>query len=152
MSFLKTRTSRERGLIAVAAGVLLLLGAWQFVVSPVLSARSNAERMQNAALRDFVIVRDGASAIGGVSRAAGTRKMFDRSAIISVARSANLQISRVQPESDTVIKVWFEDASSQSVFQFLSTLEQGYAVKISRVQINRRDSGGVSAQIALEAL
>ncbi|MEE9346889.1 MAG: type II secretion system protein GspM, partial [Robiginitomaculum sp.] len=115
MNFLKSQSPRERGLIYGAMALLLLLGIWQFAIKPVLKSGDVAERAQSHALRDFAIVRDGAGALGANSAQTGARKPFDRKAIIDIARSASLPISRVQPQSDTVIKVWFDDAPSRSV-------------------------------------
>jgi len=47
------------------------------------------------------------------------------------------------------MKVWFEDTSSQTLYAFLTNISRDYKVEISRVSINRRDEGVVSAQVTL---
>ena len=153
MNYFKSRSPREQVLILVMLGLILIFAIWQFAVTPVLTVKSNAQNNQAKAQRDLSIVQNGLPKLtlakGAPNNAA---KPFNRRAVIDTARQVNIAISRVQPESNAALKVWFEDTSSQTLYSFLTTLSREYHVDISRVNINRRDNGVVSAQITLVSI
>ncbi|MBC6402073.1 MAG: type II secretion system protein M [Hyphomonadaceae bacterium] len=146
MKFLADRSPRERLLILI---MLVLLGTfliWQFLVSPVLGMRAVAESDRQAAIRDYEIVAQNLSAmeVDGSEKAA-----FTRNILIQEARAAGIRISRVQPQGEDAIKVWFEDAPALQVFTFLDDLSGRFDVSVTNAQINRRDGGTVGAQFTL---
>lgn len=147
---MEDRTPRERAMVFGAAALIAIFVIWQFALKPVLTAKETAARNQSAAIRDYVIVRDGVSAISNnATRSAGAP--FDRTAVLSTARAINLSLSRLQPDSNGAIRIWLDDSQSTKVFAFLNTLTTDYAAQISRVQISRNDDGTVSAQITVQA-
>ena len=149
MSFLSSRSPRERGLIYLALALAIILGVWTLAVRPVLSGHSSAEQAQAWALRDHGLVQAG---LPYLTQTRADRQPFDRNSLISAARAADIPISRVQPENDGDIKVWFEDSSSEKVFRFLDETTRTYNAAIELVQINRRPDGVISAQITLRPL
>lgn len=148
MSFLADRSPRERHLILAALGLVLLFAIWQFGIKSVVNAGADAEKRQASAARDLDLVR---TQLPRLSPAQSTtaRATFDRTAIITTARDVPLFISRVQPGSDGVIQVWFEDSAMSSVYAFMSRLTEAYNVEISRVQISRQEGGLVATQLTL---
>lgn len=146
MNFLTSRTPRERLLIFTAAFLLFLFPAWQFGARPVLESKSSAHKARQVAVRNLDIVQRGLPKISP-SSVARDKLPFDRSAVLSAARGANVAISRVQPGADQALQVWFEDADAPDIYRVLAEINTAYAVSINRVQITRRDTGRVSAQI-----
>lgn len=149
MTFIQERSPRERMLLLIALVLLVCAGFWQFVLSPVLSAQESAQRQHSAAMRDYVIVRDGITSVGAATQSA-TGAPFERSAVLATARAVNLSISRLQPDDNGSIRVWLEDAQTAAVFRFLDTMTTDYAASIGRVQITRNNDGSVAAQITLQ--
>lgn len=131
-------------------GLVLIFGIWQFAINPVLSAKANALETQAKAQRDLSIVQNGLPRLA-LSKATSNTAAdpFNRRAVINTARQTNIAISRVQPEANNAMKVWFEDTSSQTLYAFLTNISRDYKVEISRVSINRRDEGVVSTQVTL---
>ena len=149
MSFLSERTPRERLLIYVALGLLALLAGWMMIIRPMTSAHADAVQAQSKAVRDYDLVQRG---LPFLTQTSPDRQPFDRNAIIVTARDVDIAISRVQPENDGDIKVWFEDSTSDQVYAFLNNLTGSYNAGIALVQMNRRPGGQISAQITLRPL
>lgn len=152
MSLLDSRTPRERALIYGAILLFAGLGLWQFGVKPVLDNKARAEQSLLSAKRDMRIVQAGLPKMGSVSTQSRGAAPFDRPALIETARTAEIAISRVQPGADNSLQVWFEDAPSLSIYKFMNDLRAQYDVSIERVQLTRRESGRVSAQLTLKPL
>lgn len=139
---------REKLLVRVAGVMLGLFFLWQFIISPVMDARQNAAQRQANALRDYAIVESGLPAVT-TSRFRGNRDPFSRLAVSQTAQAAQLTISRLEPVDGGAFKIWFEDVPSPQVFGFMQAVSTGYAVELSKVQINRGKNGQVNAQITL---
>ena len=152
MDYFKSRTPREQALLVGMIALFALLAVWMVVIKPAMTMKTDAQRAQAAALRDYNIVRSGAPIIAGNSNTKAGAKAFDRSAIVSLAAQQSLPISRLQNEPGGAIKVWFEDVESVRVCAFLSNLSAGYSASIDGVQISRRDGETVSAQITVRGL
>ncbi len=149
MNFLADRTPRERQLIYVMLALAALMLGWMLLVRPLMSWHDTAEQNQNRAVRDYQIVEQG---LPYLNQTRTDRAAFDRNAVIAVARQVDIPISRVQPENDGDLKIWFEDSSSEKIYRFLSALTDGYNASIAQVQMNRRPGERVSAQITLRPL
>lgn len=147
MTFLDSRTTRERWLIFIAAALMCLFLVWQFGARPILSQKKQAVQAQEVAVRDLDIVQRGVPKIRFVKGPEKTT--FNRTEMIAAARSANVAISRVQPGSNNKLQVWFEDSESSQIFSLLADLSDRFNIDIDRVQITRRDTGRVSAQVTL---
>jgi|GEM_PF-2671121 len=147
MKFLDTRTPRERILIYIGATLFILFVVWQFAINPVLSGKASAEVKSQAAQRDLDIVTRGVARLG--STQAKARQAFDLPMIVGVAQSQGLVISRTQPERDGAMGLWFADANTRDIYQFLNAVTQTYQLSIGRVQITQTSSGKVDAQITL---
>ncbi len=150
MNFWQNLAPRERLLIGIAAGLLAILALWFLAVRPVMTAHENAKTAQELALADLEIVQKGAVKLGGTS--IGNRQPFDRNAVIRTAQTQSLNLSRVQPENDGALKVWFEDAGSAQLYKFLSDITSGYAAEITNAQISRKNNGTVNAAITLKPI
>ena len=147
MSFLENRTGRERGLIYAALVLFALFAVWQFGIKPVLDGGARAEQAYASAKRDMDIVRRGLPKMAE-SQISG-RAAFDRAAAIDAANRLQLDIARTQPASDGGLQIWFENAQSAAVYRFMTDLTANHNVSIQRVQMTRRDSGFISAQVTL---
>ena len=147
MNILSSHTPRERGLILAAILLLGVFAVWQFGIRPVLAQKTAAMQNQQMALRDLDIVQRGLPSLSSAPQSA--KAPFDRAAVISEARNANVAISRVQPAPDDGLQVWFEDTEAPNIYRMLSQLTSQYNVTIVRVQMTRRDTGRVSAQVTL---
>ena len=149
MNFLADRTPRERYLILIALSLLAFVAGWMLIIRPMSQAHSSAVQDQSRTVRDFDLVQSG---LPFLSQSRPDLQPFDRNALIATAREVNISISRVQPENDGDLKVWFEDSTAGEVYAFLNQLTATYNAAIELVQMNRRPGGQISAQITLRPL
>jgi len=150
MNWLSTRTDRERYLIYGMLVLLALFVGWQFVIKPVFETRQKADAAFISAERDLNIVRSGLSSLGPAPSA--NLSPFDRSVAVQVSREAGLIISRVQPNSDGSLQLWFDGSSSAQIYDFLTRLTASYSVEIKRVQMSKGQEGLVTSQITLTSI
>ena len=150
MMWFEKLAPRERVLIAIAAGLFAVFAIWQFLVSPILSGTSAAERQLNAAKRDHTIVSNGLPKMTAQNNI--NKAKLNQSGIIETARKTNVAISRVQPESDGKLQVWLEDSPAQNVYSFLSELDRGYSAVTIKAQMTRREGGTIAAQFTFAPL
>ncbi len=146
MKFFNSRTPREQLLIALMLVLVVLFAIWQFLINPMIEAKANADAKRTKALNELSIVQ---RAVPQLRTSESTTQTFDQAAVFNTARNVNIAISRIQPQDDNALKIWIEDTPSTTLYGFLLALSRDYAVDITRVNINRRDNGLVSAQITL---
>lgn len=139
---------REKGLIAIMAGLFICLVVIQFVVRPILNDFSAAKVRHASAERTLKTVTQSAAMLGE-NQTSQSLKTFNRSELIQTAGTYNLSISRVQPHNTDGLQVWFEEATAQNVLRYVAMLESDYAVGISKLNINRRGEGRVNAYILI---
>ena len=51
--------------------------------------------------------------------------------------------TRMQPEGDTEVKVWFEDVPFDALVRWMNTLESRYGMQISAAELERRAGAGL---------
>lgn len=139
------REPRERLLLAVLAGVVGVFLILFAVVLPLQTATSTAQSdllraKSNLTLVSRLTPRDGV---------AGPRAAFDRSVLITVARTQNVKITRVQPDDSGSFSVWIDEAETQSLYGFFNDLIGGYAVTVDRVVVSADANGRLSAQFTV---
>ncbi len=150
MSFWNRLDARERLLITVAGCLLIILAIWFLGVRPIMAAKQNAQLAQSTALRNLEIVQTNIPKLSSsVSKTTGTQP-FDRNAVIQIAKANGLNISRVQPENNGSLKVWFDETSSNQIFKFISELTSEYSVQVSGVQMTRKESGTINTTLTLK--
>lgn len=77
----------------------------------------------------------------------GTRELS--SVVGSVARKADITLSRVQPDRKG-LAVWVEDAAYQKLLTWLIALENQYSLQIQQIRIDRlKEEGRVKAYLHL---
>jgi len=146
MNMFSKFSKSEKTLIALAAALCVILGAWQFVIKPIFKAKAQSRAQYEIAVRDYDIVQRALPRLTARAVQSGGQNLFNRSAVIDTARGVNIAISRVQPASNGEVQVWFDETTSALTYRFLQVLDDEYAVDIVSAQINRRQGGLISAQ------
>lgn len=144
---LAPREQKLLGLLGVVAPIVLVffLG-----VRPVMNAKASAERSQEVAQRDLQAVQKGIPFLtGGDSSAATGTQPFDRAAVMQMVQRNGLEMSRIQPENNGSLKLWFEDTTSPRIFKFISDTTSTYAAVVSSAQITRKNDGLINVTITL---
>jgi len=149
MNYWNNLSDRERWLLGTAGSLLFLLAVFFLVMRPVVGAKTRAERAQVNAQKELTLVKQGLPFLSGGTTSVTGSQPFDRNSVMKVVQSSGLEMSRIQPENDGALKVWFEEATSAKVLQFISDTTSTYAATISAAQINRQQNGLVNATITL---
>ncbi len=152
MNYWKSLDDRERLLLMVAGALVFILALWFLAIRPVMKAKTSAQTAQTMALRDLEIVQTNLPKLGGGKTSKTGSKPFNRNAVINLAKSHKLAISRVQPENDGSLKVWFDDANTRQVLKFMNSMTGEYAAAISIAQITRKNNGKISTTLTFRSV
>ncbi len=148
---------RQRLVIALAAGILLLLLLWTQIWEPLVEARQ-AERARIAQQQATLAWLDAITPMARGLRGAGVRStdLGGRSllgVVDETARAAGLagQLSRIEPVGENQVRVWLEGAEFRTVMRWLDELTGTRPVLISQLAADRAaGSGRVNVRITLE--
>ena len=148
IAWFKSREPRERILLMVLAGLIVLFAAW-FAMSR--EDGPNGSNALEAAQTDREFWLRAAPKLN-VGATTGARAEFTRGALIEAARKRGVDLSRVQPQSGGGLTVWVEDAATASFYAVIQDLVTNYAVDVDTALITAAPAGGVNAQLTLTPL
>jgi general secretion pathway protein M len=149
---------RERLLLAVAAGVLVLLMLVLLVWVPIHSAYSTLQS-DVAEQRDTVLwMQSSAAKLTQLQRSGGAVQGLGGRSLLAVtdstARASGLgpALRRVEPEGTDSVKVWLEGASFDVLVKWLGTLSATHGIDAETATLERGDAAGrVNARLSLQA-
>lgn len=148
MTWFNSREPRERILLLILAGLLVVFMVWFAMTREGgpdgSSALEAAQTDREFWLRAAPKLNAGAST--------GTRDDFTRGALIESARKRGVNLSRVQPQSGGGLTVWVEDASTPAFYGIIQDLVSTYSVEVESALITAAPSGGVNAQLTFTPL
>lgn len=151
ISFL-AREPRERWLLLILSGLVVLWALWQFLLTPILNSGQMARADLLKAQNDYRLMQQArpllAQNIGGANQTSGGQT-FTRQAFIDLARRQDISLTRVQPEADNSLSVWIDDVQTQRLYGFLQVLLTDYDVAMRRASIASSSDELVSAQFTL---
>lgn len=149
---------REQRMLAAGAAALVLLLLYALVWSPltthqqtlretVKEQQATALWMQQAA-REATQLRAARPTAGKIAAGQSLLALVDQSAKNSQLGSA---MKRVEPEGQTGVRVWFEQANFDDLVLWLEALQRDYGVHISTLVVERQETPGqVNARVGLE--
>lgn len=140
---------RERVLVAVGGAVVLLTLIYLLLWEPAAHAR----QQQAAALADARALAERLEIIAATvqkARASGVGAVQGReqsllTLIDQQGKSSELgkAPTRLQPEGENEVKIWFEDVPFDALSRWMATLEGRYGVQISAAELERRSGAGL---------
>jgi len=142
------RTRREKTLLLVAAGLFVLFVLWQFMVRPVLNYHDNAAAQFSRAERDLQIVRSNLPLVTSHDTIPGPT--FNRMVLIKEARKRGIALSRVQPEGDSGLDVWFDTVYVQQFYALMTDIVIKNGAVITRVHLASADPQTINAQVSFD--
>ena len=148
MTWFKSREPRERVLLMILAGLLVLFVAW-FALTRESGADGSTALDAAQTDREFWLRASPQLNVGTV---VGARAEFTRGALIETARKRGMDLSRVQPQSGGGVTLWVEDAATPTFYGVIQDLVTNYAVDVDSALITAAPSGGVNAQLTLTPL
>ena len=145
---------RERLMVAAATLVVVVTVAYLALWEPVVKAQHERRAALERARALSVRLEEAAARVG--SLAAPDRQVdLSTSLLAAVDRTSRADAlgkapSRMQPEGDREVKVWFDDVGFDNLLRWLQELESRYDIGPNRAEIERGDSAGtVDARLTL---
>lgn len=143
-------TSRERTMVQYAAAVVAVLFIYLFVIDPIVSNYSKNKKNVATATQTLVWMKSAAKEIkqlgGGKSSANRPKgKQFILSMVDRSAKKAGLGsvMKRVQPEGESGVRVWFENASFDELIKWLSVIESKNGLSVNEINIEQTETVGL---------
>ena len=141
----ESREPRERVLLGVLGALLAAFALLFALVLPVMDARANAEAELRRAQADYRIVAQTAVR----PQTGGARAAFSRSVLLSAAREAGLQVTRIQADRDGGFAVWIDDAETAALYGMFEQLLTRTTAQMDRVIVSADATGRLSAQFTV---
>ncbi len=148
--------ARERLFVSVGVVVVALTLIYAVLWQPFAAARNR----QTAALADQRALAERLETIGASVQKArasgvGTLQGQGQSLLTLIDQQGKTPElgkppTRLQPEGEKEVKVWFEDVPFDALMRWMAMLESRYGVQIAALEIERRAGGGlVNARLAV---
>lgn len=152
MKFWTERDPREKVLIGTALGLLALIFGSQFVIKPLITFPDNQQSKFEQAERDLAEMQKGQTALAGPAPV-DVQKINANQAQTKITNSAQkngLTIARRQPNGETGLTVWIENAESKLLYNWLDDITGNYNIELLGANLSRTDAGTVRAQVTFK--
>ena len=151
-------TQRERIMVLAAASVTTVFLVYLLIVDPISTRYSKNKNNVETATATLEWMRNAASEVkqlrGGQQLSERPQgKQFVLSMIDNSLQKAGLAsvMKRVQPEGDSGVRVWFENAAFDELMNWLATIESEHALLVNEINIEQTESVGlVNVRIFLD--
>ncbi len=152
MKFWTERDAREKLLIGIALGLAALVLGGQFILKPLLAYPGAQKTAYESSQSDLDIMRKGQAVLKGYKAVSKTllSPSDAQSKVTKSAAAKGLVISRRQPNGETGLSLWFENAESTLFYNWIDELTSSYNITLLRANINRNDDGTIRAQITFK--
>ena len=135
-------TQRERILVQAATSVVAIFIVYLLIYEPISSTYEQNKKNVASSMETLQWMRTAAEEVkklsaGRTVKAGSTGKQFILSTVDRSAKSAGLAsvMKRVQPESDTGVRVWFENAPFDELIKWLSIIESKHGLSVNEINI-----------------
>ena len=155
--WLDNKEPRERLILIAGAILLCLFLIYSLIMQPLASGLNKRALLLEQQRETLAWMKQSASEIKtlkGFSTnkpSAGSKQSLlstvDRTAKTVLPREA---IRRVEPQGNNQVQLWVEKAPFDPLLQWISTLQQQYAITVSSISIDRQEQGIVNARISLK--
>ncbi|GAK33155.1 hypothetical protein JCM17846_19380 [Iodidimonas nitroreducens] len=154
-------SGRERRLLQGAALILLILGGWQFILRPLLDYRAEQMAVRQSALTtleeieglaaDVLALRARQKSMAPLAGKGNATADPVRSIISRTASEKGLSMTRLMPEEDGGVTIWFDQISSPQLFSWIADLQTEHGIRVMRASLSdNREQAGIRAQIRLQ--
>lgn len=148
------RAERERRLLSAGAAVLAVILAYLLVWEPLqgLHQRRLAALSEARSLAIQLETLAAEAAAGSGTARAGSRSQSLLSVVDQSGKSSGIgkAPSRIQPEGDGIVRVWFEDVPFDVLIRWLGDLRLRHDIVVADADIERESGRGlVNARLTL---
>jgi general secretion pathway protein M len=143
---------REQMVLRLLAGTIVLALILVFFVAPVLKQREKAQTLFETKRETLEWMREVAPKVKGMgSSGQTTNAQSMMNTVNGTAASFQLSLDRVQPEGDSKLRVWLQNASFNTVMRWLNDLQINSGIVASSVNIDAESQPGlVSVKVVLQ--
>lgn len=139
-----SRSDRERVLLAVMLVIVLGVGGWYGVVSPLRhAAQAEQARVKAAAVRLVSLKAMAAASAPRSGRSVGAPQAL----VEASAAKAGVPISRRRQDANSGFTIWIDAIDARALLPWVAALEQEGGVVVADFTASRRDGGLVEAEI-----
>lgn len=151
-------TLREQTMVKVAGLVAAIFMLYLVVIAPISSNYSKNKKNVAAATATLEWMRSAAEEVkslhgGGLTSERPQGKQLVLSVVDRSVRKAGLAsvMKRVQPEGDSGVRVWFENAAFDELIKWLATVESEHGLSVNEINIEQTElTGLVNVRVFLE--
>ncbi len=152
-------TQREKVMVQGAAAVVIIFLAYLLLIEPISRHYSKSRIKLQDSMATIEWMRSAAKEVrqlrgGKLSAERPQGKQFVLSLIDRSARKAGLAsvMKRVQPEGESGVRVWFENAPFDELLKWLATIEQEQGLTVNEINVEQAESSGlVNVRVFLES-
>jgi general secretion pathway protein M len=143
-------TQRERVMVQIAGTVVIAFIVYLLILEPLASNYSRNKNNVAKAEESLQWMRTAAQEIkqlrGNTTISARPKdKQSILSLVDSSARKAGLAkvMKRVQPEADSGVRVWFENAVFDELISWLATIETTHGLSVNEINVEQAEATGL---------
>lgn len=148
---------RERWIVGVGALALLLTAVYLAIWEPLTQAHESRSAALESSRALAIRIEQAAAKLqgsrGGATAAATAGRTLSLMAAVDQASkqtSLGKAPSRMQPEGDREVRVWFEDVSFDALLRWLNDLQTRYGVSVQTLDVEPQDAPGrVNVRLSL---
>lgn len=137
---------REQQILLVGAVVVVFALAYLVIWEPAATARQQAAQSLTDA-RDTAVRIERLQAVAGNPEHKTTLAGVNQSLLATVDQASKASRigappSRLQPDGDSRVRVWFENVPFNAVVDWLHTLQTRYGINVENAEFTRKDKPG----------
>lgn len=158
-SWFLSLTHRERIMVQAAASVIVVFMCYLLVIVPISNNYTKNKKNVASATETLEWMKAAAREVkelggGDFLQADPKGKQLTLSIVDRSARKAGLAsvMKRVQPEGDSGVRVWFENASFDELIRWLDTIESQHNLSVNEINVEKTESTGlVNVRVFLDS-
>lgn len=152
-------TQRERTMVQVAAAVIIVFIFYMLIIEPISNSYTKKKQNVATATETLEWMQTAAQEVKQLSggRALSEQPRSKQQALSVVDRSVRKAglagvMKRVQPEGESGVRVWFENAAFDELIKWLSTIESDHGLSVNEINVEQTESTGlVNVRVFLES-
>ncbi|MFK5913449.1 MAG: type II secretion system protein M [Woeseiaceae bacterium] len=151
-------TLREQNLVKAASAIFIIFMLYLFIVDPISSNYLKNKKNVETASKTVSWMKAAATEVkrlgGSNALSSSSQGKFALSTIDRSIKKAGLgaMMKRVQPEGETGVRVWFENAAFDELIAWLASIELKQGLSVNEINIEQTETTGlVNVRVYLES-
>ncbi|MEM7377371.1 MAG: type II secretion system protein M [Pseudomonadota bacterium] len=151
------RSPREQVMLLTAGLTLLVFVVYLFAFQPFMTALTDTRARVDGNVRSIEYMREAAGeaialqGAGGASGSPADTRTSPLAALDQTFRSMGLeQPTRIEPVGQGGARVQFSNVDVNALIRALGAVEQRFGLRVSQLNLTRRQPGLVSARVSVE--